>query len=217
MRSKCSFLLLMVILLAGTSSAQEFRGQIQGNVSDTTQAAIAGAAVIITNTGTDVSTRRQTNESGHYLFDLVVPGRYTVTVEYPGFSKFVQENIALQQRGDVTVDAIMKAGDIKDSVTVMAEANVVQFNTGKLETTVDSRLTNSVPQLYRTPFLLAQLDPAVEPNPGSTELMPYHSWGPNRKEWAADRPIPRTCRWMARPSESDTRLLMSLLQIWSRK
>ena len=179
MRSKCSFLLLMVILLAGTSSAQEFRGRIQGNVSDTTQAAIAGAAVIITNTGTDVSTRRQTNESGHYLFDLVVPGRYTVTVEYPGFSKFVQENIALQQRGDVTVDAIMKAGDIKDSVTVTAEANVVQFNTGKLETTVDSRLTNSVPQLYRTPFLLAQLDPAVEPNPGSTELMPYHSWGPN--------------------------------------
>ena len=182
MRRKASFLLLTAILLAGTSSAQEFRGRIQGNVSDTTQAAIAGATVIITNTGTDVSTRRQTNESGHYLFDLVVPGMYTVTAEYPGFSKFVKENITLQQRGDVTVDAILRAGDIKDSVTVTAEANVVQFNTGKLETTVDSRLTNSVPQLYRTPFLLAQLDPAVEPNPGSTELMPYHSWGPNSQK-----------------------------------
>ena len=64
-------------------------------------------------------------------------------------------------------------------MTVTGEANVVQFNTGKLETTVDSKLTNSVPQLYRTPFLLAQLDPAVEKSDSQTEYMPYHSWGPN--------------------------------------
>ena len=94
----------------------------------------------------------------------------------------MQENVTLQQRGDVTVDATLKAGDIKESVTVTAEANVVQFNTGKLETTVDSKLTNSVPQLYRTPFLLAQLDPAVEKSDSQSEYMPYHSWGPNTPE-----------------------------------
>jgi hypothetical protein len=62
-----------------------------------------------------------------------------------------------------------------------AEANVVQFNTGKLETTVDNKLANSVPQIYRTPFLLAQLDPAVEKNDGASEYNPYHSWGPNNQ------------------------------------
>ena len=30
---------------------------------------------------------------------------YRITVEQPGFSKFVQENVPLAARGDVTVDA----------------------------------------------------------------------------------------------------------------
>ena len=102
-------MLLSAALLAGSSFAQEFRGRIQGNVTDTSQGAVAGAAVSILNTGTGVATNRQTNEMGHYLFDLVEPGTYTVTVEVPGFSKFVQENILLQQRGDVTVNAISPA------------------------------------------------------------------------------------------------------------
>ncbi|HEY9503708.1 MAG TPA: carboxypeptidase-like regulatory domain-containing protein, partial [Pyrinomonadaceae bacterium] len=169
----------MAALLAASSLAQEFRGRIQGTVTDTSQAAMSGAAVTILNTRTGVSTKRQTNETGHYLFDLVEPGTYSVSIEYPGFSKFVKENVMLQQRGDVTVDGSLRPGDIKDTVTVSAEANIVQFNTGKLETTVDSKLTNSVPQLYRTPFLLAQLDPAVEKDQGQSEYMPYHSWGPN--------------------------------------
>ena len=84
---------------------------------------------------------------------------------------------------------LLKTGDIKETVTVTAEANIVQFNTGKLETTVDSKLTNSVPQLYRTPFLLAQLDPAVEKDRGQSEYMPYHSWGPNAQRSAAARII----------------------------
>jgi hypothetical protein len=161
-------------LIAASSLAQEFRGRIQGTVTDTSQAAISGAAVTIVNTRTGVATKRQTNETGHYLFDLVEPGAYSVSVEYSGFSKFVKENVTLQQRGDVTVDAALRPGDIKDTVTVSAEANIVQFNTGKLETTVDSKLTNSVPQLYRTPFLLAELDPAGEQG----FLCPLSGYGP---------------------------------------
>ena len=142
-------------LLAANAFAQEFRGRIQGTVTDTSQASIAGANVTIVNAGTGVATNRQSNESGHYLFDLVEPGTYSVAIEFPGFSRFVQENVLLQQRGDVTVNATLKAGDLKETVTVTGEAIGVQFNTGKLETTVDSRLTGSMPQFYRTPFLLA--------------------------------------------------------------
>ncbi len=175
-------LFLSAALLAANAFAQEFRGRIQGTVTDTSQASIAGANVTIVNAGTGVVTNRQTNETGHYLFDLVEPGTYAVAIEFSGFSKFVQENVLLQQRADVTVNATLKAGDLKETVTVTAEAIGVQFNTGKLETTVDSRLTNSMPQLYRTPFLLAQLDPAVEKDDYQSEYMPYHSWGPNHQQ-----------------------------------
>jgi hypothetical protein len=175
-------LFLSAALLAANAFGQEFRGRIQGTVTDTSQASIAGANVTIVNAGTGVATNRQTNETGHYLFDLVEPGTYSVAIEFTGFSRFVQENVLLQQRADVTVNATLKAGDLKETVTVTAEAIGVQFNTGKLETTVDSRLTGSMPQLYRTPFLLAQLDPAVEKDDYQSEYMPYHSWGPNHQQ-----------------------------------
>ena len=53
-KGKFRALFLTTTLLVGTSSAQEFRGRIQGNVTDSSQAAIAGATVVIVNTGTDV-------------------------------------------------------------------------------------------------------------------------------------------------------------------
>ena len=49
---------------------------------------------------------------------------------------------------------------------------------------MDSKLVNNMPQIYRTPCLLAQLDPAVEKNDGGTEFQPYHSWGPNNQRVA---------------------------------
>jgi len=172
---------LLAVLFAAGAYAQEFRGRIQGTVVDSSQGAVVGATVTLVNVNTGVSSTRKTNEAGHYLFDLVDPGTYTVTVEFQGFSKFVQENIVLQQRGDITVNATLRAGDVKETVTVSAEASIVQFNTAKLETTVDSKLTNNLPQIFRTPFLLAQLDPAVEKNDYASENMPYHSWGPNQQ------------------------------------
>ena len=85
----------------------------------------------------------------------------------------------LQQRGDVTVDATLRAGDIKETVTVTGGGQRRSVQYRKAGDHGRQRMTNSVPQLYRTPFLLAQLDPAVEKSDSQTEYMPYHSWGPN--------------------------------------
>ena len=172
---------LLAALFAAGASAQDYRGRIQGTVTDIGKSSIPGATVNILNVRTGVSAVRQTNEAGHYLLDLAEPGNYRVTVEFAGFTKFVQENIVLQQRADITVDMMLRPGDVRESVTVSAEATLVQFNSGKLETTVDSKLTSSVPQLTRTPFLLATLDPAVEKNDFGSEYQPYHSWGPGQQ------------------------------------
>jgi hypothetical protein len=176
----------LAVMAAGLH-AQEYRGRIQGTVLDSSNAAIVGATITLQNVNTGISITRQTNETGHYLFDLVDPGTYVLTVEFTGFSKFVQENVLLQSRGDVTVNAILRAGSIQETVTVAAPAAAVQFNTAKLETTVDSKLTSNLPQIYRSPFLLAQLDPAVEKSDTQSEYMPYHSWGANTQRVGGGR------------------------------
>ena len=111
-------LVCLLLLFSSAGMAQSYRGRVQGIVTDQSQAVIAGATVTLLNVGTGVTVVRQSSENGQYLFDLVDPGTYTVTVELSGFSKFVQENILVQTRGDVTVNATLKAGSVQDSITV---------------------------------------------------------------------------------------------------
>ena len=81
-----------------------------------------------------------TGATGHYIFDLVEPGSYSIAVESPGFSKFIQENVPVAARADITVDATLKTGDVRETVTVAAEASQVQFSTSKLETSVEAKI-----------------------------------------------------------------------------
>src|SRR6266850_5336765 len=144
----------LVVLASASLIAQEYRGRVQGTVTDSSRGAIVGAKVTLLNSKTGGAAVRQTSESGHYLFDLVEPGTYSIEVEFQGFNRFVQENTAVPSRADLTVNAVLKPGEIKETISVTAEAAALQFNTSKLETTIDNRLTQSLPQLYRNVFLL---------------------------------------------------------------
>lgn len=167
-------------LLPGLVIGQEFRGRVQGTVTDPSQAVIVGATVTLTNVATGVSSVRQTDQTGRYLFDLVNPGTYTVTVEFPGFNRLVQENVLVPARGDITVNATLTPGAVQDTVTVTERAVAVQFNTSKLETTVDRTLVNRMPMFSRNPLLLAKLDPAVVQSDTARENEPYFTWSGNR-------------------------------------
>jgi hypothetical protein len=171
----------LVGLLAVASFAQEFRGRIQGIVTDSSQAVIPGATVTLANVNTQVKTVRQTNEAGLYRFDNVDPGAYTITVEAGGFSKFLQENIQVRSQGDVTVNATLTPGQITETVTISASPVEVQFNQTNVTLTIDTKLAEEVPRLDRNPFKLSLLNPAaVDTRRG--EMMPYHSWAANSVE-----------------------------------
>ena len=145
-----------------SSPAQDLRGRVQGIVSDTSGAVIPAASVTLRNVSTNVAVERQTNEGGRYLFDFVLPGSYEIRIEVEGFRTFLQQNILVQTRADVTVNAAMEIGAIAEVVTVEETPVAVQFNSTTMETTIDTKMANELPIIHRNPFLLAQLDPAVK-------------------------------------------------------
>jgi hypothetical protein len=176
--------LLSVISLAAQCFSQDYRGRIQGTVADSSQAALAGATIVLTNTSTSVSATQQTGPDGHYIFDRVEPGKYDLTVEHPGFQKFIQREVNVQTRGDVTVDATLRPGSVSETVSVMAAATTVEFNSSKLDTTVDTVIANRLPQLQRAPYFLAELDASVERNDDNPDNAVYSSWGPGQERIA---------------------------------
>jgi Carboxypeptidase regulatory-like domain/TonB dependent receptor-like, beta-barrel len=173
----CRLGLLFAVLgiFPSTSPAQELRGRVQGIVTDSSGAIVPAAKVTLRNINTNVTTLRETSGTGQYVFDLVLPGSYELRVEVEGFRAFVQENILVQTRADITVNAALEVGALAEVVTVEESPVAVSFNQTTMETTLDTKMANSLPLINRNPFLLAQLDPAVVYR-GGNETSPYHHW-----------------------------------------
>jgi hypothetical protein len=168
---------LLGLLLVSTCFTQTYRGRVQGLVTDPTDAVIPGANVTLLNVETGVSAVRQTSETGVYLFDLVNPGNYSVTIESAGFSTFIQENVVVQMRGDVTVNATLQTGAVQESITVTETPAAVQFNTTSNDFTLNSKIAEEIPRIDRNPFKLTLIAPSAVNTRG--EMQPYHSWAAN--------------------------------------
>src|SRR5450759_3787991 len=169
--------LSLILIFTSAALSQSYRGRVQGLVSDQSRGVIAGASVTLLNVGTGVPVAHKTRETGLYVFDLVDPGTYSITVEAPGFNKFIQENITVQMRGDITVDAILKPGSVQESITVTEAPVAVQFNSSNKDFTLDSKMAEEIPRIDRNPFKLTLLAPSAVNTRG--EMMPYHSWAAN--------------------------------------
>jgi hypothetical protein len=173
--------LAMIAMIAGLglsavpARAQDYRARVQGRVVDTSQAALPGVTVKLTNTATGVVVDRLSDGEGRFLFDFVEPGTYIVTGELQGFKKAELTNIRVQQRGDVTTDLTMSVGVIEETVTVDGDLRAgVRFNSSSAELNVDRQLIDQAPIGGRNPYNLAALDPTVLVSPATNENRPYH-------------------------------------------
>jgi hypothetical protein len=170
-------------VVAGLVNAQEYRGRIQGAVTDPTDAAVTGAVVTLTNIEKGTAVSRVSDAAGRYLFDLVEPGRYTISVEASGFTRFLQENVLVQNRGDITVDVRLRLGGVAEAVNVVSDAPAaVQFNTSSMDLTVDNTMVRNVPVIGRNPFTLTLLDPAVVNRYTTAEKTPFKMWASSQLE-----------------------------------
>ena len=118
--------LFVLVAFATSALAQDTRGKVQGTVSDQSGAVMPGIPVILRDTGTNVQAVAQTNQEGHYLFNFVIPGSYTITVETAGFRTFIQKNIQVEALSDITVNANLLVGNTGESVTVEATPVAVE-------------------------------------------------------------------------------------------
>jgi hypothetical protein len=175
MRPGVFVVLIVLLLIPALTRAQDYRGKVQGNVTDSTQAAFPGAKVTLRNVGTGVEVVRTTNEEGRYIFDFVESGVYLIRVEAPGFKKYEQQNIKVENRGDLTVDAHLEVGQVSEVVTIEASPVAVQFNSTSDVTTISQELVEQLPIRGRNPYNIVTLDPTINGGENANgENRPYH-------------------------------------------
>jgi hypothetical protein len=174
--------MLVVIFGATTAWTQTFRGSILGTVTDTTGAAVSGAAVTIHNVETGIDRITSTSADGSYLIPELPIGNYNVTVELNGFQKLVTNGVAVDIGAMRRVDVVLRPGQLSQQVVVSGEnVPVVETSTDTLGGSFQSTQVEDLPINGRdyTKLLIMVPGTAGEPNGGGDSPGSYGLFSSN--------------------------------------
>lgn len=163
---KCLRASVLVILVGLVTSGVLAYGQatsatLNGTITDTAGASIPGVQVEVKNINTGVQETVTTNETGYYSAALLPPGQYTAAVQKTGFRKSVQTGIILTVGQVATVNIALAVGDVKETVTVTANEELINTTTADLGATINSQAVSELPLNGRDPSALVLLTPGV--------------------------------------------------------
>ena len=172
MTSRTMALLGLFALTGAACFAQFETSEVLGTVYDASHQPVVNAAVTLTNQDTAVEAKSMTDAAGNYDFFNVKVGRYTVTVEVAGFSKFSSPNIGVAVNARQRVDATLQIGSVTDTVTVTDQASVVETDTSAHSQVISTQTIEALPLNGRNYASLALLATNVHISPIAAAFSP---------------------------------------------
>ncbi len=137
--------LFVLLLAASLVTAQTFRGAIQGTITDNQGAAIAGAQVTVTNTGTGLVRNAVTDSQGNYLISELPLGEYSVAATKDGFSKKVMTGIKVDVASRERVDLALALGQVKEVIEVREQQPLVETTTDNMGGIIETSQIEQLP------------------------------------------------------------------------
>ena len=139
-------LLLMSSLTAIPLVAQgETTSAIVGSVSDPAGAAIAGAIVTITSTGTAMKRSAKTDDAGRFNFPQLRPGSYSVRAEADRFEPQQNNSVVAGLGQRQTVDFTLHIATANQSITVTVETALINPQNPNTSTTLTAAALENLP------------------------------------------------------------------------
>ncbi|MFN7936376.1 MAG: carboxypeptidase-like regulatory domain-containing protein [Bryobacteraceae bacterium] len=152
----------LALITALSLHAQETRSTIFGRVLDAQNAAVVAAEILVTNVDTNAVTRLRSNETGYYEANLLIPGNYQVTGEMQGFKKTVRSGIQLSISSRVEIDIQLAIGETADTVSVSAEAPLLEASSVSAGRIMENRSVTDLPTFNNSPLMLIKLVPGIQ-------------------------------------------------------
>jgi carboxypeptidase family protein len=144
-RSAWALALLAVALLAAPLGAQSTTGSFQGTITDEQDALVPGASITVRNVDTNARRLTVTDVAGRWRVSNLPIGNYEVTVELPGFARVVRSGLTLALNQDAVVDMRLKTAAQQETVTVTADAPLLNTTTPEVGVRFDTKRIAELP------------------------------------------------------------------------
>lgn len=136
---------VFVLLAQVSANSQAVNGTVVGNVTDSTGAILPGAAVTITDIGTNTTRSITTDANGYYAFPSLPPGNYKVKVEKQGFATVERSGVPLAVNSTVRVDLSLQPGQVSETINVASTIPLLQTDTAKTGATLSAAQASQLP------------------------------------------------------------------------
>ncbi|HET9705662.1 MAG TPA: carboxypeptidase regulatory-like domain-containing protein [Vicinamibacterales bacterium] len=135
----------LLALAAAPTSAQEFRGRINGTVTDNTGAVLPGVTVTATSPALIQPQVQVTGSDGSYRFLALPPGVYEIDFELTGFQNVKRQDVRVAINVTLTVDQQLQVATLQETVTVTGESPIVDTSTTQMGTNFTKELLTEIP------------------------------------------------------------------------
>ena len=154
-------LVFSLVVAACCANGQFETAVVLGTVRDASQAPMSHAVVSLSNVGTGIVAKTETDENGNYLFPNVKLGRYRVMAEKPGFSRTIAEDFEVNVNARQRVDLQLSVSQVSESVEVRAVVSVLETDSTERGQVINQRAIVELPLNGRNYADLALLSTGV--------------------------------------------------------
>lgn len=114
----------------------------------------------------------QTDDSGRYFVNELLPGSYSVSAQAEGFDRIVIDGVKLAVAQTRELNILLKTGQVTQTVKVSADNAVTETTSSALSTVIDNQKVTELPLSNRQFYNLVQLVPGTTP-PGQNSTNNY--------------------------------------------
>jgi hypothetical protein len=162
--------ILLCISVIPMAFGQVITGDIIGTVTDPSEAAIPGSTVTVTNIGTQLTRKTETNTLEDYSFTLLPAGTYSVSIEAKGFKAYKLAEMSLLSAQRARVNARLEVGNLTETVEVSAAEPLLQTDSSSVSSTLTAESVQDLPLNGRNFIDLVTVQPGVNAGtPGSIQ------------------------------------------------
>ena len=169
----------LVCVTATSLFAQSSQGALRGVVKDP-QGVIPGATVTLINEGTNTTRETISNGVGEYSFPAVDPAVYSIKAAVQGYKTFERKGVRIGTQQQVAMDLSLELGAIEETITVTADAPLIETSNASTGDVLDTKTLESIPTPGRSVFLMANLQPTVQTSGNAhwnrMQWKPIHHW-----------------------------------------
>lgn len=144
--------LVLALVLAGRSLAFAqaiTTGTIEAVIADGQGGLLPGATVVLRNVAQGTVQTHTTDGRGVVRFLVVPVGIYELRAELQGFSTAVLEKVQVNPGSNQRLSLTLQVGSVTETITVQAEAPLINNTTAQESTTLDNEYLEKLPLITR--------------------------------------------------------------------